>query len=157
VLHDTYYVVGHFHYIIFGSIGFSAFAGIYYWFPLLTGRMYQHRLAKWHFWLSEVGTNVTFFAMILLGYAGMPRRYATYLPKFTTLHQLATIGALVLFVGQLIFVWNLVSSWIEGARVTDGDPWNLERDGLLTNEWDWFAARVETRVPDGGTESTAEE
>ncbi|MFB6130041.1 MAG: cbb3-type cytochrome c oxidase subunit I, partial [Salinigranum sp.] len=90
VLHDTYYVVGHFHYIVMGAIAFAGFAGLYYWFPIYTGRMYQRTLAKWHFWLWMVGNQVTFFAMILLGYGGMPRRYATYLPKFTTLHQVAT-------------------------------------------------------------------
>src|SRR6056297_1894291 len=78
ILHDTYYVVGHFHYIIMGGIGFAVFAGIYYWFPIVTGKMYGRTLGKWHFWLSMIGTNLTFFAMLLLGYLEMPRRYATY-------------------------------------------------------------------------------
>ncbi|GGN96581.1 MULTISPECIES: cytochrome c oxidase subunit I [Haloarcula] len=160
ILHDTYYVVGHFHYIVMGAIGFAAFAGIYYWFPVFTGRMYQRTLGKAHFWLSMVGTNLTFFAMLALGYLGMPRRYATYqfdgaiapLAQVETYHLLATAGALILFVGQLIFVWNVVQSWLEGPKVEDGDPWNLERDGMLDREFQWFDRKLETTVTDGGEE-----
>jgi cytochrome c oxidase subunit 1 len=93
--------------------------------------------------------------MILLGYGGMPRRYATYLPQFATLHQLATLGALVMFVGGLIWIYNFVVSWAEGPRVTDGDPWNLEEYGLRTNEWEWFEQRRETAIADGGDEAAA--
>ncbi|MFB6142433.1 MAG: cbb3-type cytochrome c oxidase subunit I, partial [Halorientalis sp.] len=158
VLHDTYHVVAHFHYVIMGAIAFAVFAGVYYWFPLFTGRFYQRTLARWHFWLSMVGTNLTFFPMVLLGYAGMPRRYATYdvavgpLQLFTSLHQVATLGALVLALGQLVFVWNLVQSWLEGPRVEDGDPWNLRAGttNLFTREWQWHEQRVESAVPDGG-------
>ncbi len=152
VLHDTYYVVGHFHYIVMGAIAFAGFAGLYYWFPLYTGRMYQTTLGKWHFWLSMVGTNLTFFVMVLLGYGGMPRRYATYLPQFATLHQIATVGALILLVGQIIFVWNFVQSWLEGPKVEDGDPWDLADDGLVTAEWHWFDRKLQTAVADGGEE-----
>ncbi|RDI71067.1 cytochrome c oxidase subunit I [Halopelagius longus] len=155
VLHDTYYVVGHFHYIVMGAIAFAGFAGIYYWFPLYTGRMYQRTLGKAHFWLSMVGTNITFFAMILLGYGGMPRRYATYLPQFTDLHLLATVGAFILLVGQIIFVGNIAQSWLEGPRVTDGDPWNLKEENLYTSEWDWFSRKLETAIADGGEEEEA--
>ena len=164
VLHDTYHVVAHFHYVIMGGIAFAVFAGIYYWFPLFTGRMYQRTLAKWHFWLTMLGTNLTFFPMILLGYAGMPRRYATYdvsigpLELFSLLHQLATVGAFVLAIGQIIFVWNLVQSWLEGPNVEDGDPWNL-REGttnLFTREWDWHERRLETAVADGGQDAAAD-
>ena len=154
VLHDTYYVVGHFHYVVMGAIAFAGFAGIYYWFPLVTNRMYQASLGKAHFWLTMVGTNVTFFAMILLGYGGMPRRYATYLPEFATLHRLATVGALLIFVGQLIWFWNMTSSWFEGKRIENGDPWNLREDGVNTVEWQWFSNRLETQLAtDGGEES----
>jgi len=101
-----------------------------------------------------VGTNVTFFAMILLGYGGMPRRYATYLPEFATLHRLATVGALLIFVGQLIWFWNMTSSWFEGKRIENGDPWNLSEDGVNTVEWQWFSNRLETQLAtDGGEES----
>ncbi|ACV48283.1 MULTISPECIES: cytochrome c oxidase subunit I [Halomicrobium] len=160
VLHDTYYVVGHFHYIVMGAIGFAVFAGIYYWFPIVSGRMYQKTLGKAHFWLSMIGTNVTFFAMLALGYLGMPRRYATYnfdgaiapLAQVTTFHQLATVGAFILLVGQLIFVWNVVTSWLEGRRVESHDPWNLEENDMLGNEFSWFKEQRETALADGGEE-----
>ncbi|WP_313696058.1 cbb3-type cytochrome c oxidase subunit I [Halorarum halobium] len=152
VLHDTYYVVGHFHYIVMGAITFAGMAGIYYWFPLVTGRWYQRSLAKAHFWLWMVGTNITFFAMVLLGYGGMPRRYATYLPQFATLHQITTLGAALLFVGGLIWVYNLFVSWMEGQHVQSGDPWKLADKNLNTAEWDWFERQRETAVVDGGRE-----
>ena len=155
VLHDTYYVVGHFHYVVMGAIAFAGFAGLYYWYPLYTGRMYQKTLGKMHFWLSMIGTNVTFFAMILLGYGGMPRRYANYLPQFATLHQVATLGALILLVGQIIFVWNFVQSWLEAPKVDDGDPWNLRDSNLYTAEWDWFDRKLQTAIADGGDEEEA--
>jgi cytochrome c oxidase subunit 1 len=71
------------------------------------------------------------------------------------MHQLATAGALILAVGQLIFVWNLVTSWLEGPEVDDGDPWDLDETGQRTREWDWFGRKLETAVPDGGTASKA--
>jgi cytochrome c oxidase subunit 1 len=121
--------------------------------------MYQRTLAKWHFWLTMVGTNVTFFPMVLLGYLGMPRRYATYdvgvgpVDLFAALHQLATLGVVLLVVGQLIFVWNLVQSWLEGPRVTDGDPWNLDRDGMAAREFAWFERERLPALPDGGEDA----
>ena len=155
ILHDTYYVVGHFHYIVMGAIAFAGFAGLYYWFPLVTGRMYQRKLGELHFWFWMIGTNVTFFAMILLGYGGMPRRYATYLPEFMTLHQVATVGALLLLVGGFIWTYNFVISWLEGPVVEDGDPWNLKEDGLYTAEWDWFDRKLQTKITDGGEQDVA--
>jgi len=156
VLHDTYYVVGHFHYIVMGAITFAGMAGLYYWFPLFAGRWYQQRLGKVHFWLWMVGTNVTFFAMVLLGYGGMPRRYATYLPQFITLHQIATFGAFLLLIGGFLWVYNFVVSWLEGPRVEDGDPWNLAERDLNTAEWDWFDTQLERAVPDGGDDEDGE-
>ncbi len=150
VLHDTYYVVGHFHFIVMGAIAVALFAGFYYWFPIYSGKMYQKKLAHWHFWLTMIGSNVTFFAMIFLGYGGMPRRYATYLPQFTTWHQVATLGAVILAVGQLIFVWNIVQSWLEGPVVEDSDPWNLKAEGMGSPEWTWFEKKRETALADGG-------
>ncbi|ERH01549.1 MAG: heme/copper-type cytochrome/quinol oxidase, subunit 1 [Halonotius sp. J07HN6] len=156
VLHDTYYVVGHFHYVLMGAIAFAGFAGIYYWFPLVTERMYQKSLGKAHFWLTMVGSNITFLAMILLGYGGMPRRYATYLPEFATLHQAATLGAVLLLIGQIIWLYNMVSSWFEGKRVENGDPWNLNEDGMRTVEWQWFESKLDTQIAaDGGEEDVA--
>jgi len=162
ILHDTYHVVAHFHYVIMGGIAFAVFAGIYYWFPLYTGRWYQRSLAKWHFWLTMVGTNVTFFPMVLLGYAGMPRRYATYsvtagpLDLFTLLHQLATVGVVLLVIGQLIFVWNLVTSWLEGPLVADGDPWDLAATDQFPREFAWFERERLPVLADGGDEPTGD-
>ncbi|WP_135829574.1 cytochrome c oxidase subunit I [Halorussus halobius] len=155
VLHDTYYVVGHFHFIVMGAIAVAGFAGIYYWFPLYTGRMYQQTLGKIHFWLTMVGSNVVFFALLILGYGGMPRRYATYLPQFQDLHVVAGAGTFLLAFGQLVFVYNLVISWLEGPPVEGGDPWNLEGDGLKTREWAWFERKRETAITDGGEDEVA--
>jgi cytochrome c oxidase subunit 1 len=146
VLHDTYYVVGHFHWIVMGMIAFAGFGAIYYWFPIVTGKMYQKTLAKWHFWLSEIGVSITFFAMLLLGYLGMPRRYATYefsgaiapLAQITTLHQVATVGAFIILFGQIIWLWNMTQSYIEGPVVEDGDPWDLKETGQHSREFQWF-------------------
>ncbi len=149
VLHDTYYVVGHFHYIVMGAIAFAGFAGIYYWFPLVTGRMYQATLGKAHFWFSMVGVNITFFGMILLGYGGMPRRYATYLSTYATLHQVVTAGAVIMAIGQFIWAWNMVTSWFEGRRVTGEDPWNLREEDTYTAEWNWFDKQRQPLVADG--------
>ncbi|SFR94338.1 cytochrome c oxidase subunit 1 [Halomicrobium zhouii] len=167
VLHDTYYVVGHFHYIVMGAIGFAAFAGLYYWFPIFTGKMYQRTLAKWHFWLSMVGTNLTFFAMLVLGYLGMPRRYASYefdgaiapLAQVTTWHQIASLGALLLLAGSVILVWNLVQSWLEGPVVETGDPWNLEADNMKGRDFAWFERKLKTEraITDGGEESSEDD
>ncbi|MFC4451501.1 cbb3-type cytochrome c oxidase subunit I [Halorussus aquaticus] len=156
VLHDTYYVVGHFHFIVMGAIAVAGFSGIYYWFPLVSGRMYQRTLAKAHFWLTMLGTNLVFFSLLILGYGGMPRRYATYLPKFQDFHVIAGIGTFVLAFAQLIFVYNLVTSWMEGARVESGDPWDLQDDGLKTREWTWFERKRETALTDGGEGTAAD-
>ncbi|QSG09703.1 cytochrome c oxidase subunit I [Halapricum desulfuricans] len=166
LLHDTYYVVGHFHYVIMGAIAFAVFAGIYYWFPIYTGKMYQKALGKWHFWLTMIGTNLTFFGMLILGYLGMPRRYATYnlvsvgpIDLFTVLHQLATLGAFILLAGQIIFVWNVVSSWLYGQRVTDGDPWDLKDDDLYSREFRWNERRMDDDLvlADGGESEDSSE
>ncbi len=92
---DTYFVVAHFHYVLFGTIVFSTFAGIYFWFPKMTGRMLNERLGRYHFWLTFVGFQTTFLVQHWLGAEGMPRRYADYLPTdgFTTLNTISTIGA----------------------------------------------------------------
>ena len=157
MVHATYYVVGHFHYIVMGAIGFALFAGVYYWFPLVSGRMYQRKLGLIHFWLSFIGTNVTFFAMLLLGYGGMPRRYAEYLPQYTGLHQATTIGAWLIFLGGVIFLFNMVQSYFEGPLVEDGDPWNLKDDGMITQEWTWFEDKIETQLATDGGEAGDEQ
>ncbi|WP_075936343.1 cbb3-type cytochrome c oxidase subunit I [Halosegnis longus] len=158
ILHDTYYVVGHFHYFLMGGTVYAVFAGIYYWYPLVTGKMYQGALAKWHFWLTTIGVNLTFFAMLLLGYLGMPRRYATYefnsliapLAQVTTLHQVATIGAFFIMFAQIIWIWNMVQSYYEGPDVEDGDPWNLKEIDQFSREFQWFEEQFV--LTDGGEE-----
>jgi cytochrome c oxidase subunit I len=130
-IHDTYYVVGHFHYVIFGGTVFGLFAGIYYWFPKMTGRMFNERLGKWHFWLYFIGGNLTFFPMFILGALGMPRRYYTYLPErgWDFWNLMATIGLYTLVIGTLIALYNLVVSARRGALAGD-NPWNA-----WTLEW----------------------
>jgi len=122
---DTYFVVAHFHYVLFGTIVFSTFAGIYFWFPKITGRMLDERLGKFHFWLTFVGFHTTFLVQHWLGNEGMPRRYADYLPTdgFTTLNTISTIGAFILGASMLPFMWNVLKSYRYGEPVTVDDPW----------------------------------
>ncbi|MVU76338.1 cytochrome c oxidase subunit I [Nocardia sp. ET3-3] len=122
---DTYFVVAHFHYVLFGTIVFATFAGIYFWFPKMTGRMMDERLGKWHFWATFVGFHTTFLVQHWLGNMGMPRRYADYLPSdgFTTLNTISTIGAFILGSSMLPFIWNVFKSYRYGEVVTVDDPW----------------------------------
>jgi cytochrome c oxidase subunit 1 len=123
--HDTYFVVAHFHYVLFGTIVFATFAGIYFWFPKMTGRMLDDRLGKLHFWLTFLGFWGTFLGMHWLGNMGMPRRYADYLPDdgFTTLNMISTIGSFVLGAATLPFLWNVYKSYKWGPLVDVKDPW----------------------------------
>jgi len=104
---DTYFVVAHFHYVLMPGVIFSALGAVYYWIPKWTGNMYHEKLGKWHFWLSVIGLNTTFFPMHFLGLAGMPRRIPDYALQFTDFNQLATVGAFILGFSQLLFVYNL--------------------------------------------------
>jgi cytochrome c oxidase subunit 1 len=122
---DTYFVVAHFHYVLYGTIVFATFAGIYFWFPKITGRMLDEPLGKFHFWATFVGFHLTFLVQHWLGNEGMPRRYADYLPSdgFTTLNMVSSIGAFVLGVSTLPFLWNVFRSYRYGEVVTVDDPW----------------------------------
>jgi cytochrome c oxidase subunit 1 len=124
-VHDTYFVVAHFHYVLFGTIVFATFAGIYYWFPKMTGRMLNEPLGKLHFWTTFIGFHTTFLVQHWLGNAGMPRRYADYLDTdgFTLLHTISTIGAFLLGASVLPFIWNVVRSYRFGEVVEVDDPW----------------------------------
>mgnify|MGYP002760386179 CR=1 FL=1 len=161
ILHETYYVVGHFHYVVMGMIAFAGFGAIYYWFPIVTGRMYNRTLAKAHFWLSMIGVNITFFAMLLAGYFEMPRRYATYefnpslapLAEITLLHRAMTVGALIIAVGTVLWVVNVVWSWKKGRQITDPDPWDTKEYGLHGREFAWFEQQL--TATDGGEETVA--
>jgi heme/copper-type cytochrome/quinol oxidase subunit 1 len=133
-VHDTYYVVAHFHYVLFGGSVFVAFAGFYFWMPKMTGRLLSERLGKWHFWLMLLGMNLTFFPMHQLGLDGMPRRVADYPASetaWTNLNILITIGAVILATSILIFVWNVVRSvFLRHGDVPGNDPW-----GGYSLEW----------------------
>jgi cytochrome c oxidase subunit I len=122
---DTYFVVAHFHYVLFGTIVFAVFAGIYFWFPKYTGRYLDERLGKLHFWLTFFGFHLTFLVQHWLGAEGMPRRYPDYLPTdgFTTLNTVSTIGSFVLGASMLPFAYNMYKSYRFGEIVTSDDPW----------------------------------
>jgi cytochrome c oxidase subunit 1 len=122
---DSYFVVAHFHYVLFGTIVFAVFAGVYFWFPKMTGRMLDDRLGKVHFWLTFLGFHTTFLVQHWLGNEGMPRRYADYLPGdgFTTLNTISTIGSFVLGASMLPFAYNVWKSYKVGELVTVDDPW----------------------------------
>jgi cytochrome c oxidase subunit 1 len=129
--HDSYYVVAHFHYVLFGGSVFGIFAGLYYWFPKITGRMYDERLARWHFWLLFVGFNATFLPQHMLGLMGMPRRVYTYQREglFEWYNLVSSTGSLLMGIAILLFVINASRSWRNGPRV-GGDPWTAD-----TLEW----------------------
>jgi cytochrome c oxidase subunit I len=126
-VHDSYFVVAHFHYVLFGTIVFATYSGIYFWFPKMTGRMMDERLAKLHFWLTFLGFHLTFLVQHWLGNEGMPRRYVDYLPTdgFTTLHAISSVGAFVLGLSTLPFLWNVFKSYRYGRVVTVDDPWGF--------------------------------
>lgn len=130
-LHDSYFVVGHFHFTLVAGLVFGLFAGMYYWFPKVTGRMYNETWAKWHFWLFTIGVELTFVPMHFLGFLGMPRRIYTYAPDrgWDFMNLLATSGLLFQLPAILIFVWNVVYSAIKG-EVAGDDPWDA-----WTLEW----------------------
>ena len=125
---DSYFVVAHFHYVVFGTVVFAMFAGFYFWWPKMTGRMLDERLGKVHFWLLFVGFHTTFLVQHWLGVEGMPRRYADYLQAdgFTTLNQVSTIGAFLLGASTLPFLYNVYISR-KAPLVEVDDPWGWGR------------------------------
>jgi cytochrome c oxidase subunit 1 len=129
-LHDTYYVVAHFHYVLVAGSLFAFFAGIYYWLPKWTGRMYNETLGKWHFWLSFIFFNVTFFPMHFLGLAGMPRRVPDYATQFTDWNAVASIGAFGFGLSQFLLLAAVLKTIRSGAPAP-ARPW----DGADTLEW----------------------
>ncbi len=128
-LHDTYWVVGHFHYIIFGGMGFGFLAALHYWFPKVFGRMYDFKRTVWGWLILLVGFNFLYFPMLLLGWGGMPRRYYDYLPQFHTLHLLSTIGSWILIAGLILIFFNLFQGLRKGEK-SGNNPW-----GGATLEW----------------------
>jgi cytochrome c oxidase subunit 1 len=128
-LHDTYFVVAHFHYTMMGGTVMGFFAGLHYWFPKMTGKMLNEKVARIAWALIFVGFNVTFFTMFIAGTRGMPRRYAEYLPKFQLENLISTIGSAVLAAGILVMCWNFLQGLRKGAPAT-ANPWRA-----LSLEW----------------------
>jgi cytochrome c oxidase subunit 1 len=128
-LHDTYWIVGHFHYIIFGGMGFGFLAAGHYWFPKMFGKMYNWRQAVWGWLILTIGFNILYFPMLILGWEGMPRRYYDYPPQFQTLHLISTIGSWILIAGLIWIFLNFFQGYRKGEKA-GGNPW-----GAATLEW----------------------
>jgi cytochrome c oxidase subunit I len=130
-IHDTYWVVAHLHYVLFGGTIFGVMAGMFYWFPKMTGRMLSRRLGIWQFWLQLIGFNLAFFPMHILGLRGMPRRIADYAPDrgWSFLNLIATVGAFVIAVSMILFFVNIFTT-LKKPRSAPDDPW-----GANTLEW----------------------
>jgi cytochrome c oxidase subunit I len=122
--HDTYFVVAHFHYVIVGGAMMGLWAGLYYWFPKVSGRFLSETLGKWHFWTTMIGLNLTFFPMHFSGLFGMPRRIFTYSADLNVdiYNQLSTVGAFIFGLSALIMTWNIIRSWRGGEPAT-ANPW----------------------------------
>jgi cytochrome c oxidase subunit 1 len=130
-MHDTYYVVAHFHYVLSLGAVFAIFAGFYYWFPKMSGRMYNELLGKLHFFIMFVGVNMVFFPQHFLGLDGMPRRIPDYTPAFSYWNQISTIGYMITIAGVGIFFVNILWSMFAGKKAPD-NPWG---EGATTLEW----------------------
>ena len=124
-LSDSYFVVAHFHYVVFGTVVFAMFAGFYFWWPKMTGRMLDETLGKIHFWMLFIGFHTTFLIQHWLGVEGMPRRYADYLPEdgFTWENRVSSAGALLLGLSTLPFLYNVYKTWRSAPLVEVDDPW----------------------------------
>jgi cytochrome c oxidase subunit I len=129
-MHDTYYVVAHFHYVLVAGSLYAIFGGTYFWLPKWTGHMYDETLGKWHFWLSLIFFNLTFFPMHFLGMAGMPRRIPDYNIQFADMNMIASIGAFGFGLSQLLFLWCIIKC-IKGGEKAPANPW----EGADTLEW----------------------
>ncbi|MBE0550910.1 MAG: cytochrome c oxidase subunit I [Ignavibacterium sp.] len=130
MIHDTSFIVAHFHYVMFGGTGFGLFAALHYWFPKMFGKMYNEKVSKSAFWLLFVGFNTLYFPMFIMGWLGMPRRYYDYLPEFQIYHLISTIGSWILVTGILLMLGNLISARLRGQKVTEKNIWGGE-----TLEW----------------------
>ncbi len=124
-LSDTYFVVAHFHYVVFGTVVFAMFGGFYFWWPKFTGKMLDERLGKVHFWLLFIGFHTTFLVQHWLGVKGMERRIVDYVPEdgFQTMNEISTLGATILAVSMLPFFWNVYTTWRNAPKVAVDDPW----------------------------------
>jgi cytochrome c oxidase subunit 1 len=126
---DSYFVVAHFHYVIFGTVVFAMFGGFYFWWPKFTGKMLNESLGHIHFWTLFIGFHMTFLIQHWLGVMGMPRRYATYMEEdgFTWMNQLSTYGSILLALSMIPFFLNVYLTWRNGEKVTVNDPWGYGR------------------------------
>jgi cytochrome c oxidase subunit 1 len=131
VLHNTYYVIAHFHYVLSLGAVFGLFAGFYYWFPKMTGYEYSETLGKLHFWITFIGVNLTFFPMHFLGLAGMPRRYIDYPDAFAGWNMVASIGSFIGAFGALLFLYVIAEAFYAKRRTAD----NPYGEGATTLEW----------------------
>lgn len=130
MIHDTSFIVAHFHYVMFGGTGFGLFAAMHYWYPKMFGKMYNVRISKIAFWNLFVGFNLTYFPMFIMGWLGMPRRYYDYLPQFQPYHLASTIGSWIMVAGILLMIGNLVKGILSGKKITEKNIWGGE-----TLEW----------------------
>jgi cytochrome c oxidase subunit I len=128
-IHDTYFIVGHFHYVMFGGTGMALFASLLYWFPKMWGRMYSKTAIYASWFPMFVGFNMLYFGMMILGMMGMPRRYYVHLPQFHTMHVVATVGSWLLVLGLIMFFGTLIYALFKGEKAED-NPW-----GGVTLEW----------------------
>jgi len=130
MIHDTSFIVAHFHYVMFGGTGFGLFAAMHYWFPKMFGKMYNEKISKTAFWFLFVGFNTLYFPMFIMGWLGMPRRYFDYLPEFQTYHVISTVGSWILITGVLLMFGNLYVALRKGKKITERNIWGGE-----TLEW----------------------
>lgn len=128
-LHDTYFVVAHFHYVMFGGTGTIFFAALYYWFPKIFGKMYNIKTANIGVALFFVAFNLLYFPKFILGYMGMPRRYYDFLPEFESLQFVSTVGSWLMLITLILIIWNLMHGILRG-RKSESNPW-----GGVTLEW----------------------
>ena len=128
-LHDTYFVVAHFHYVMFGGTLYAFLSGLHYWWPKMFGKMYSEKLALISYWLIFIGFNLTFFIQFIMGSKGMPRRYYSYIEEFQIYHQISTVGSWLLGLGFIVMLYYMVKSIRSGEPASD-NPW-----GALTLEW----------------------
>jgi cytochrome c oxidase subunit 1 len=127
---DSYFIIGHFHYVLVPGALFGYMSGIYYWLPKWCGKMYSETLGKWHFWLTALATNITFFPMHFVGLAGMPRRIPDYALQFTNFNMISSVGAFIFGFSQLIFLYNIIRT-IKKGEPASSQVW----EGAEGLEW----------------------
>ena len=128
-IHDTYFIVGHFHYVIFGGTGMAFFAALLFWFPKMFGKMYNEKVANYSLFPIFIGFNMLYFTMLSMGYRGMPRRYYDHLEVYHTSHVIASVGSFILVAGLLLLIGNFIVALFRGKRA-EKNPWRS-----LMNTW----------------------